>query len=179
MVSGMAGCGSGTGGVSERDVDFVVAIDGASSDLAIDYALTNRGDHALVAYNRLESRGSDGGFTTDVDRVYVIRDGDVLEIAKRIDHPCHDNPEGEDCGGEYPDAWRIGGTLVEPGERLQERIELPARGEPGFIETRGESVKFCLGVAVIDEDNQATPDGLYPPTSPQTILCSEPVTIES
>lgn len=173
----LVGCGHDPGDVLADDVAFEVTIEGTSSRLVIDYTLTNTGDRTLVAYDRVEKSRSPHEFGSDADRVYVSRADGQVEIAKKIDHPCHEDPDRDDCAAEAPVTWRIGGTLVEPGEELGDRIELPARGEPGFVETRGQSVTFCLGVAAIDEDNPAAPDGRYPPTSPQTVLCSDPVPI--
>lgn len=175
LMTGVTGCGSGS--VPEADVDFTVSIAGTSAALVIDYGLTNTGERDLVAYHRLENSPAQEEFASDVNRVYVTRDADRVEISKRIEHPCHDDPDADDCAGAAPVTWRIGGTVLAPGEELHERVELPARGEPGFIETRGKSVRFCLGVAAIDEEHPASPDGLYPPTSPQTVLCSDEVAI--
>lgn len=174
MAAHLMGCGGDPGAVPADDVAFDVSIEGTSSRLVIDYTLSNTGDRALVAYNQVEKSRSRNEFGSDTNRVYVSRTDGQVEIAKKIDHPCHDHPDRDDCAAEAPVTWRIGGTLVEPGEELGERIELPARGEPGFVEFRGLSVTFCLGVAAIDEDNPASPDGRYPPTSPQTVLCSDP-----
>jgi hypothetical protein len=176
-VVALTSCSGGASGGASRDVDFVVSIEGSSAALVIDYSLTNTGETTLVAYNRLENSPSQDEFASDVNRVYVSRDGDQVEIAKKIDHPCQDDPEADDCSAAEPVRWRIGGTILDPGAELHERIEMPARGEPGFVETRGKSVRFCLGFAVIDEDNPASPDALYPPTSPQTVLCSDAVTV--
>jgi hypothetical protein len=173
LVASLSGCGAGAAEVPEDEVAFEASITGTPSALVIDYSLRNGSEATLVAYNQVR----EGRSGAESDRVYVFRADGQVEIAKRIDHPCHDNPDLDDCSGVAPPTWRIGGTLVEPGGELTERVELPPRGRPGFIETRGQAVKFCLGVAAIGDDNPAAPDGLYPPTSPQTVFCSDPVTV--
>lgn len=177
LVAGATGCGSDPGGVSDRDVDLTTTISGRSSALVIEYVLTNTGDQDLVVYHRLADDPGEDEFVSDVNRVYVTRTDGRVEIAKKIDHPCQDEPDTSDCPGAAPVTWRIGGTVLAPGEELSERITLPARGRGGFIETRGMLVRFCAGVAVIDEDNPAPPDGLYPPTSPQTVVCGDEATV--
>ncbi|MGH8792859.1 MAG: hypothetical protein ACRDXX_09460 [Stackebrandtia sp.] len=160
------------GGGDPDDIELSVEISGTSDDFSIEYTATNVGDEKVVLYNLLEPGDRYEG---DRATVNVNEEDGAVEFSHKIDHACQDDPDEVHC----PDAaervdYEVGGTVLGSGDEHVQELTLPARGEPGFVETRGKDVTFCLGFAVLDDDNPESEDGKYGPTSPQTVVCSEP-----
>lgn len=176
-VALVAGCGQDAADESDSEtVSMSVEITGTSDALAVEYEAENVGEESAVLYNVLQPANDYDG---DRATVRVEETDDTVEIAHKIDHPCQDDPDEQHC----PDSaeavdYEIGGTVLAPSEVHAQTLEFPARGEPGFIETAGKDVTFCLGYGVHDEDNPEPDDGKYGAASPQTVVCSDPTRLD-
>ncbi|GAA2372978.1 hypothetical protein Cme02nite_01550 [Catellatospora methionotrophica] len=165
----------------DPDLDLDVRTAVAGTEVTVEYTLANRSDTQVVVY--------DGGWT-DPQRpgwsqgpVEVsVRDDGVIELSRRIIHACQ-TPDTSDCGGVQEPTVRMHGSVLEPGASRSDSFRVPLRVEPDHpvsaqrtpISLAGEKVVFCIGFTEATEADPPAADGLYPPGSPQTVLCGDPV----
>ncbi|MFD0597940.1 hypothetical protein ACFQZ4_41440 [Catellatospora coxensis] len=110
-----------------------------------------------------------------------VREDGVIELSKRIIHPCQ-TPDTSDCGGVRVPTVRMRGSVLEPGADRSDGFRVPLQVEPDHpasaqgkpITLAGRTVVFCVGFAEVTAANPSAADGLYPPASPQDVVCGEP-----
>ncbi|MFC6019904.1 hypothetical protein ACFP2T_27360 [Plantactinospora solaniradicis] len=164
----------------DPDLDLTVRTAVAGGDVAVEYTLANRSDAPMVVYDGGWTDPQQPGWSRGPVEVSVRDDG-VIELSQRIIHPCQ-TPDTSDCGGAREPTVRIRGSVLEPGASRSDSFRVPLEVEPDHpasaqrtpISMGGRTVVFCIGFTEVTDDNPPAADGLYPPASPQTILCGEP-----
>jgi hypothetical protein len=164
----------------DPDLDLTVRTAVAGGDVTVEYTLANRSDAPMVVYDGGWTDPQQPGWSRGPVEVSVRDDG-VIEISRRIIHPCQ-TEDTSDCGGAREPTARIRGSVLEPGASRSDSVRVPLQVEPDHpasarhtsISLAGRKVVFCVGFTEATEDNPPTPDGLYPPGSPQTVVCGEP-----
>lgn len=164
----------------DPDLDLSVRTAVAGRDVTVEYTLTNRSAAPVVVYDGGWTDPQQPGWSRGPVEVSV-RDDDVIEFSQRIIHPCQ-TPDTSDCGGAREPTVRMHGSVLEPGAATSDSFRVPLEVEPDHpasakgtpISLAGREVVFCIGFAEVTDDNPPAADGLYPPASPQTIVCGEP-----
>ncbi|WP_155375279.1 hypothetical protein [Catellatospora vulcania] len=164
----------------DPDLDLTVRTAVAGGDVTVEYTLANQSETPVVLYDGGWTDPQQPGWSRGPMEVSVRDDG-VIELAKRIIHPCQ-TPDTSDCGGAREPTERIRGSVLEPGASSSGSFRVPLQVEPDHpasaqrtpIPLAGRKVVFCIGFTEVTDDNPPAAAGLYPPASPQTILCGEP-----
>jgi hypothetical protein len=167
----------------DPDLDLTARTSVAGGDVAVEYTLANRSDTPMVVYDGGWTDPERPGWSRGPVEVSVREDG-VIELSKRIIHPCQ-TPDTSDCGGVRVPTVRIRGSVVEPGADRSDSFRVPLQVEPDHpasaqgtpIALSGRTVVFCVGFTEVTDDDPPAADGLYPPASPQTVVCGEPFTV--
>jgi hypothetical protein len=163
----------------DPDLDLTVRTGVAGDDVSIEYTLTNRSGAPVVVYDGGWTDPQQPGWSRGPVEVSVRDDG-VIEFSRRIIHPCQ-TPDTSDCGGAREPTVRVRGSVLEPGASRSDSFRVPLQAEPDHpasarhtpISLHGRTVVFCIGFTEVTDDNPPAADGLYPPGSPQTVLCGE------
>ncbi|GHJ43359.1 hypothetical protein Cs7R123_07010 [Catellatospora sp. TT07R-123] len=165
---------------SDPELDLTVHTAATGGDVSVEYTLANRSDAPLVVYDGGWTDPAQPGWSRGPTEISVRDDG-VIELSRRIIHPCQ-TPDTSECGGVRVPTERIRGSVLEPGASRSDSFRVPLQVEPDHpvsaqhtpIPLSGRTVVFCVGFTEVTDDNPVTANGLYPPGSPQTIVCGEP-----
>lgn len=164
----------------DPDLDLAVRTSVGGGDVAVEYTLANRSGAPMVVYDGGWTDPERPGWSRGPVEVSVREDG-VIELSKRIIHPCQ-TPDTSDCDGVRVPTARIRGSVLEPGAERSDSFRVPLQVEPDHpasaqgtpIALAGRTVVFCVGFTEAAGDDLPAADGLYAPASSQTVLCGEP-----